>query len=492
VDHGVRPDTSSEGIIITQKKGEIMSQPNPFLTVDQRIVGDCYTSTEAMDTLTTLCDEFGSRFGGTGGERRAADYLKARMEEIGLTDVHLEPVEYTGWTRGKASLEIVSPIQKSIDCISLPHSPAAVLEGTVIDMGDGAPDDFDRRGDEIRGKIVMTTSVVSPKGSKRWIHRSEKYGRSLLAGAVGFIFVNHYPGYGPATGGIGHNGEALIPGISISKEDGAYLQRLAKRQGEVKIRLTSTDRCQPMTSWNIVGDLPGREKPEQIVMLGSHYDGHDISQGAEDPASGVVSVLEAARLLAQYAPALPCTVRFVLWGIEEIGLLGSRAYVAAHAGELDRLRFYLNMDSAGARENGRDIVLNEWSELQPLFERWSDEMALTFAVAQRTSAFSDHFPFFMAGVPTGGMQSADQSLAGRGYGHTRYDTVDKVDPSCLRQASMLAARLALRLASEEVWPASRRPEEAVLELLDTPEYQEEKKLRARVDAFYAERSAGRL
>ena len=76
-----------------------------------------------------------------------------------------------------------------------------------------------------------------------------------------------------------------------------------------------------------MGDLPGREQPDQIVMLGSHYDGHDISQGAEDPASGAVAVLEAARLLARYAPALPCTVRFVLWGIEEIGLLGSRAYV---------------------------------------------------------------------------------------------------------------------------------------------------------------------
>jgi aminopeptidase YwaD len=468
-----------------------MSLPNPFLTVDQRIVGDCYTSTQAMDTLITLCDEFGSRFGGTDGERRAAEYLRARMEELGLSDVRLEPVEYIGWTRGQASLEVVSPIRKQIDCISLPHSPAAVLEGAIVDMGDGAPEDFDRRSAEIEGKIVMTTSVVSPKGSKRWIHRNEKYGRSLLAGAIGFIFVNHYPGYGPATGGIGHNGEALIPGISICKEDGAYIQRLARREGEVKIRLTSTGRSRPMTSWNIVGDLPGREKPEEIVMLGSHYDGHDISQGAEDPASGVVSVLEAARLLAEYAPALPRTVRFVLWGVEELGLLGSRAYVAAHPAELDRLRFYFNMDSAGATQNGRDVVLNEWPDLQPLFERWSDEMALAFAIVQRTSAHSDHFPFFMAGVPTGGMESADQSLAGRGYGHTRYDTVDKVDPSCLREASMLAARLALRLASEEDWPATRRPEEAVLELLETPEYQEEEELRARVDAFYTERSAGR-
>jgi len=466
-----------------------MTQRNRFLAVEQQMVGDCYTSREVMDTLITLCDGFGSRFGGTEGERKAAEYLKARMEEYGLKDVHLEPVEYVGWIRGEAKLEIVSPIKRVIPCISLPHSPPARLEGVIVDMGDGAPEDFEDRADKItpdgsRGKIVMTTSVVNPKGSKRWIHRGEKYGRSLLAGATGFVFVNHYPGYGPATGGIGHGGEALAPGVSISMEDGAFLRRLAARSGEVRIRITSSDRCEPMTSWNVVGDLLGREQADQIVMLGSHYDGHDISQGAEDPASGVAAVMEAARLLARYAPGLPCTVRFVLWGIEEIGLLGSKAYVAAHAEELDQIRFYLNMDSAGAKSNKRDIVLNEWPELQPLLEQWGEDMALEFAVGQKTSAHSDHFPFFMQGVPTGGMQSAEPSLEGRGYGHTQYDTVDKVELTCLREASTLAARLALRLASEEDWPVARRDQGAVLALLDTPEYQEERELRARVDAYY--------
>lgn len=463
-----------------------MSQHNSFLTAEQQMVGDCYTSREVMDNLVILCDEFGSRFGGTEAERKAAEYLKAKMEEYGLKNVHLEPVEYVGWARGDVRLEIVSPVEKVIPCISLPHSPPANLEGTIVDMGDGAPEDFESRADEIKGNIVMTTSVVSPKGSKRWIHRGEKYGRSLLAGASGFVFVNHYPGYGPATGGIGHGGEALVPGISISKEDGAFLGRLAERHGEVRVRVTSTDRCKPMTSWNVVGDLPGRDHPEQIVMLGSHYDGHDISQGAEDPASGTVSVLEAARLLARYAPPLPCTVRFAMWGIEEIGLLGSKAYVEAHADELDQIRFYLNMDSAGAKSNIRDIVLNEWPALQPLLEQWRGEMALEFRVGQRTSAHSDHFPFFMNGVPTGGMQSADLLLAGRGYGHTQYDTVDKVDLTCLREASTLAARLALRLASADDWPVARRNQDAVTALLDTPEYQEERQFRARVDALYRE------
>jgi Zn-dependent M28 family amino/carboxypeptidase len=463
-----------------------MHHHNPFLSTDKLIVGDVYTSTEAMDNLIILCDDFGSRFGGTSSERQAAEFFKATMEGYGLSNVHLEPVEYVGWTRGKAQFDIISPLQKPLACITLPHSPPADLEGEILDMGDGAPKDFDQRAAEITGKIVMTTSVASPKGSRRWIHRSEKYGRSLLAGATGFIFVNHYPAYGPATGGIGHDGEGLIPGISITKEDGAFIQRIMKRHGDVRVRLVSTDECQPMTSWNVLGELPGKQDPRQIVILGCHYDGHDISQGAGDPASGAVALLEAARVLAKYAPDLPFTIRFVLWGIEEIGLLGSRYYAQTHANELSDIRFYLNLDSAGAQTNNRDIVLNEWPTLEPTIEQWREEMALDFAIGQSLTAFSDHFPFFMAGVPTGGIQSAERSLAGRGYGHTQYDTVDKVHRADLREAAALTARLILRMASAETWPVTRREEKAVLELLDSPEYREETEYRQRLDAFYKE------
>jgi hypothetical protein len=90
-------------------RGGTMTQPNPFLETDQQIVGDAYTSSETMDNLVVLCDEFGSRFGGTEGERLAAEFFKAKMEAYGLSDVQLEPVEYVGWIRGEAKLEIVSP-----------------------------------------------------------------------------------------------------------------------------------------------------------------------------------------------------------------------------------------------------------------------------------------------------------------------------------------------------------------------------------------------
>ena len=462
---------------------------NPFLQTDRYIVGDIYTSSELTDNLGILCDEFGSRFAGSEDERRSAEFMKAKLEAYGLKKVALEAVQYNGWQRGDVQLNIVSPIQKSIPCITLPHSPAADLEGQVIDLGDGAPADFDRCAADIAGKIVLTNSVVYPKDSKRWIHRNEKYGRALLAGAIGFIFVNHYPGFGPATGGIGpdfpESGEALIPGISLSLEDGAFIQRLMGRHEQVRLHLSSSDVNKPVTSWNVLADLPGKRDVDSIVMLGCHYDGHDISQGAADPASGTVALLEAARVLAKYATDLPFTIRFALWSAEEIGLVGSTQHVRKHEGELNRIRFYLNMDMAGAI-TPKDIILNEWPDLALLIEGWRDEMALEFGVGQSLNAHSDHYPFMLAGVPTGGIGSLNSSSSGRGYGHTMYDTVDKVEVRSMREAAALAARLALRMASEEKWPVERRSAQGVEEVLDSPEYREETDFAAKVRAYYQE------
>ncbi|MBT3314925.1 MAG: M20/M25/M40 family metallo-hydrolase [Anaerolineae bacterium] len=459
---------------------------NPHLPLDQKILGDIYSSREAMDNLEVLCDDFGSRFGGTAGEKLAADFIATKYKEYGLSNIHLEPFEYLGWERGDVKLEIISPVQKEIPCITLPQSPPIEnFEGEIFNIGEGAPSDFNAKAAQIKGKFLMTNSALYPKGIKRWVHRSEKYGRSLLAGAIGFIFVNHYPGYGPATGGIGWEGEAaLAPGISIAKEDGDFIQRLLKKHGSVKIRLTSTDTISPKISWNIVGDLPGTEKPDEIILMGSHYDGHDISQGASDPASGVVSVLEAARVLGKHVK-LPRTIRFVMWGVEEIGLLGSNAYVRDHADDLHKIRFYLNMDAAGGAPS-KDINLHAWDVLQETFEGYREEMALDFAIGQTFHSASDHFPFLKAGVITGGVEPVRQTRSGRGYGHTQFDTVDKVEIQGLRDAASLAARIVLRVAHEKNWPATPRDTSAVDELLNQPSRTEVQAYLAKMEEYHSQ------
>ena len=459
---------------------------NPFLELDQKLSGDGYSSFETMDNLSILCDDFGSRFGGTTGEKQAADFMAQKLKDYGLKNVRLEPFEYLGWRRGTAKLEILAPIQKTIDCISLPHSPAADLTAELYDARDGAVSIFEKEAEAMQGKIVMASSETFPAGSKRWVHRGEKFGRSLISGASAFIFMNHYPAYGPATGGIGHkNRTALIPGISVAYEDGCFLRRLLAKHGKVSLKITTTDSSETMTSWNVLGDLPGSEDPDEVVMLGSHYDGHDISQGAQDPASGAVAVMEAARLLSKYAAPLPFTLRFALWGVEEIGLLGSRYHAQANLDKLNKLRFYFNMDGAGSVKN-KGVVLNEWPELERLVKSWQKDISFPYKTAQSVNAFSDHYPFLLEGVATGGMESVPKGTEGRGYGHTRYDTLDKVSLRELQDAAVLAALLALRFASisKADWPVTRRSKEAVKNLLDLPDYTETAKIHEQISAFY--------
>ena len=146
------------------------------------------------------------------------------------------------------------------------------------------------------------------------------------------------------------------------------------------------------------------------------------------------------------------------------------------------------MDMAGAI-SPKDIVLNEWPELVLSLSEYREQMALTFGIGQSLNAHSDHYPFMLAGVPTGGIGSLEPKTGGRGYGHTMYDTVDKVERQGMREAAALSARLALRIAAEKEWPARRRSQSAVQAILDSPDYREEQELYAQVKVFKLSRSA---
>ena len=102
-------------------------------------------------------------------------------------------------------------------------------------------------------------SSARPMGMTRSLHRSEKFRRSVLAGAKGWIFMNHYPAYGPPTGGI----NPVIPSIGIAYEDGTFLQRLVAREGEVTVRIKTTDKNLPVETYNVIADIPGTSNDKE-------------------------------------------------------------------------------------------------------------------------------------------------------------------------------------------------------------------------------------
>ena len=374
---------------------------------------------------------------------------------------------------------MTSPVEKEIDCISLPHSLAGEVEAELVWLVDGAVDVYEKRKTEIDGNIVMVSSA-NPLGMNRSLHRSEKFMRSVLAGAKGWIFMNQYPAYGPQTGGI----SPVVPSISVSYEDGMFLVRTLEREGDVKFRIKTSDKNIDVTTYNVIADVPGTSRSKEYVVVGSHYDGHDISQGAVDPASGAVTVMEIARNLQMAKDKLKRRVRCICFGAEEIGLYGSYNYVAMHRDEMDKIRFMLNLDSGGS-QGKKGIILHDSPELEPFLERWAAEMKAELPFFQRVGPYSDHWPFFLKGVPcgSGGDPESIRTNTGRGYGHSKYDTVDKVDLEYLRLAAANYTRFLFRVANAEDWKPRRKTQQEIQEFIKKQGYDQTVQLADKVKEY---------
>ncbi|HLT17997.1 MAG TPA: M28 family peptidase [Thermomicrobiales bacterium] len=454
-----------------------------LLAMEKEILATIWTSNEAYETLRILCDEIGHRFGGSESERRGAEFLKQKMEEYGLENVRIEEFPMATWERGAAKLTLLEPVEREFSCISLPYCPAADLTAELLDVGDGEEDDFERLGDQVRGKIVISAAETNRPG-ERGSHRTDKYRWALERGAAGYIYVNQNPGLLHITGSLpGRNQrgssaedrEAPIPAIGVSKETGSMILRLMERGGG-KARMQLENKTIASTSRNVIGEIIGTEYPEEVILLGGHFDGHDISQGAGDDGAGTVTGLEAGRALAQLKGRLKRTIRVICFGSEELGLHG--AWHHADETDPDSYRFVMNLDGAGRGRGGQErLVLSGWPELVDYFSKWAREHHYEFTIQDQLNSHSDHFPFAVRGIPNGTLNSLDATagMVGRGWGHTEADTFDKIHPRGLQMSAALAARLALTMSQDDDFPAKRRSVE------DTRRQLEEAGLLARLE-----------
>ena len=431
---------------------------------EKGIIGEAWTS-EAYANVESLCD-FGSRFAGTESEGQARSFIRDKLIEYGLAEVRLATFDYLAWERGEATLTVAGARSRTLpstqSLVYSPGTPPGGLRGELLWLGMGSKADFAAAAGEIAGKFVAVSSE-SPAGG-RWIHRREKYGRAVAAGAIGFVFVNHLPGMLAPTGSLRPGRLADIPAVGLSYEDGFALRR-TMRDGEpleMEMRLSSGTR--PAQFSHVIGELPGQRRDE-VVVVGAHYDGHDISQGAVDDASGTALVMELGRLFAPLTGKLRRTLRFETYAAEELGVLGSTLYVNAMSDpELKVVDFMLNLDGAALR-SGRGLALQGLEELRPLFASFAREMGYPLELNTQVGTASDHFPYWMRGVPAASMFARRPAGQGRGFGHTKADTLDKVSEVELKESAMVAARLLLRLADHPEPIGRKRSPEALRQIL---------------------------
>ncbi len=442
--------------------------------IDRHIIGEVWTTDEMWRNLVHLCDDLGHRFGGSPSEHAAAEFLVEKMRAYGLSNPHLEEFPVYTWDRGKCELTVTDPRTLQVTAISMPYTGSGTFEGILIDAGEGEQEDYARLGDSVRGNIVLTDAETASRS-----HRTDKYRWAHEAGASAVIFLNRNPGLLHITGALyarnpggasDSDHEAPIPGIGITFESGELLRRLLG-QGEVQVRIDLENRTRLSHSYNVVGDIPGASRSDEIVLFGGHYDGHDIAQGAADDGAGTLVGLEAGRVLVPFARSLDRTVRIICYGCEEIGLIGSWAHADTYSSESvnEKLVFSMNLDGAGRGNGGRDTInVTRDDAWAAYFKDLARELSYEYVVGDSLSVHSDHFPFFLLGYPSATMRSQDATagMIGRGYGHTEADTVDKVTPRGLQMGAVFAARVAARLACADSYPGGRRNEDAVRAILE--------------------------
>lgn len=451
--------------------------------IDRFLLSEIFTTDEAYRNLAYLCDDIGHRYPGSQNEKLAANYLKSKMESYGLANVHLEEFFVPGWERGKCEVVMTAPVTKEISAIALPYCNTADLEAEIIDVGEGETADYERLGDAIRGKIVVTDAETEHPGAVRKSHRSEKFSRAIKYGAVAIVFINQNPGLLHITGSgsprkpggtTAADRESPFPGIGITWEGGSHLRRMAQR-GPVTLRITTENRTFESTSQNVIGDIVGTTYPNEVILLGGHYDCHDIAVGAGDDGTGTITGLEAGRALAQLQGKFKRTIRIICFGSEEITLRGSAYHAKTHItpDNPETYRFVLNTDGAGQGQgSSEELTVTALPEVAKWFKQQSRDMHYDFFLEDHFIAHSDHLAFALRGVPNAILNSKETGIAGvgagligRGYGHTEADTLDKVCLRGMQMSAILAARLVARLANDDEFPGRRRSVDEVRDQL---------------------------
>ena len=419
-------------------------------------IGETFTSDVGWDHLETLVD-VGNRMAGSEGERRAAEATRDALAEVGARDARIEEFEIQGWERGDSAIRADgATYAEAHECIALPRSPAAEVSGTLVDLGYGLPEDFEET--DCDGKVVVTRSDV-PDHYDRYLHRREKYYHAVEAGAAAFVYRNHVEGCLPPTGSVGTDESPVgdIPAVGVSAETGAQLVR---RHEDDDLTVSVTAETSAATSQNVHAEL-GPET-DDVVYVTSHVDAHDISTGAMDNGAGTAMVVELARILAELESDLETRVRFVAFGAEEVGLVGS-AYEADRV-DLDDVKAVVNADGVA---KGRDLALytHGFDALEDAAEAVADRFEHPVETVPKLGPHSDHWPFTQWGVP--GYHAYGKSEgSGRGWGHTHADTLDKLQVRDLREQAILLGALTVHVAAEAVEIPHKEPDEIAEALED--------------------------
>jgi len=415
--------------------GDPMKISDKYGDVSQKLIAAALADERSTKRLEYLCDRIGNRLSGTEALEHAVAWSAAEMKMAGLENVQTPPVMVPHWVRGAESAVMLTPIRKQLVMIGLGMSVGTPREGITAEVLTAKnPDELTAMGRErVAGKIVLFT----PQANSPTVERG-----FLVAGALGAVAVLVQT---PHTRGIAYDdGKPKIPAAALSAEDALMIQRLVSAGTPVEVRIQMDDHQEPdIESHNVIGELRGTEKPEEVVLVGGHLDTWDIGQGAQDDGSGAMAALESVLLIKKLGLHPRRTIRVLFFVNEENGGAGERAYGAMIGNEVQNHVAALVDDRGAEKPIGYGFGgSQDWKVNPRAFERALELGDLLKSIdggkmspgggGGHIASVTNH------GVPGFGIQTVNIS-----YEQTNHTNADSFDKIVLRDFQLHVASLAV-------------------------------------------------
>ena len=443
--------------------GLIGCQQTPITKINQsvslQLQQQALNSTLSYDIVESLTVEVGPRLAGSAQDLVAVKWAEDKLNSLGFDKVYKEPVKVPVWHRGTAKAAITSPYPQPIVITALGGSVATPKEGLTAPLVKfSSLEELEAASvDQVKGKIVfidhITPRFKTGKGygltvggrSKGAVAAAKKEAIAIVIRSIGTDHdrMAH-------TGMMRYqDGVAKIPAAAMSNPDADLIGLMLERDPNVVMKLQlEAENLGYATSYNVIGEVTGSTKPEEIVLIGAHLDSWDEGTGAIDDGAGVAIVTTAGHLISQLPTKPARTVRVVLYAAEEIGLVGGKAYANAHKDELDKHYIAAESDFGAGR-----IYQIDFNVAQEAFEslqiHTEPMQANDVASGNNTASGGPDVSMLPSyGVPVASLRQDGTDYFD--YHHTPNDTLDKIDPAALAQNAAAYAQFAYLMAQSEI------------------------------------------
>jgi len=403
----------------------------------KQLIDASLATDSAWSRLAYITDTFGPRFSGSQNLEDSIDEIVRMMQKDGFDTVYTEPVKVPHWVRGNESAKMVSPRPRLMPMLGLGGSIATPPEGITAEVI--VVDELDSvatLGDRAKGKIVLINQAFEEgrgpapfRGYSQTVRiRSMGAVESAKVGAVATLIrsVGPYGMQTPHTGSMAYvDGVPRIPAAAITIEDAEMIKRMTERGQKVVVTLQMEAQMMPdADSRNIIVELRGYEKPDEIVVMGGHIDSWDVGTGAMDDAGGCIVTWEALRLMKELGLRPRRTVRVVFWTNEENGLRGANVYKNNRLAEVEKHVLAMESDSGVFSPEGFGFtgVNAAYAVINEIGQMLAPIGANTIT---RGGGGADISPLTREGVPSMGLTVDGTKYFW--YHHTDADTIDKLD-----------------------------------------------------------------